>query len=139
VTARHVWALWFKRWYLKQQTEVSTDFDFAEEIANKVGINEIHLEELIEVSPELSEIVDTIREEVAERYEKRQAIEELDNYQEYARESGNTRASQILASLPQRIKDIAQRKVDGLPLSGKDRNYLCLWLKTNRDLIASQN
>ena len=137
ITAKHVWALWFKRWYLKSETEVATDFDYVEEVSQKIGINEIALEELEKVSPEIAEVSSKIREEVASRYEDRLAIEEFDSYQDYAKVSENGKAKAILDKLPQRVKDIAQAKVDGKPLSGKDRNYLCLWLKKNRNLIAS--
>jgi hypothetical protein len=133
IVARHTWAVWFKRWYTRQQYELGIDFDKV--VAERLGVNEPKLNELCNMSGDMTDIVAETRQAVVAEYEQKAARDDFDAQAEYALTSDDGKAKRIWNSLPARIQAIARKRLASQPLTGAERNYLCLWLKGHVNIM----
>jgi DNA-directed RNA polymerase specialized sigma24 family protein len=133
VVARRTWVDWFRKWYTRQQYELGIDFDKL--VAERLGINEPKLDELCNASSDMTDLVAETRQAVVAEYETKAVRQDFDAESEYALTSDGGKAKRIWQKLPARIKAIAHKRLASQPLNGKERNYLCLWLKKHRNII----
>jgi hypothetical protein len=133
MVARHTWAVWFKRWYTRQQYELGIDFDKV--VAERLGVNEPKLNELCNMSGDMTDIVAETRQAVVAEYETKAVRQDFDAESEYALTSDNTEAKRIWNRLPARIKAIAHKRLASQPLKGADREYLSAWLDKKKHIL----
>jgi hypothetical protein len=136
VVARHTWAEWFRRWYTRQQYELGVDFDAI--VAEQLGINEPKLDELCNISGDMTDIVAETRQAVVAEYEQKAIRQEFDAENEYALTDDNPKAKRIWQKLPARIQAIARKRLASQPLKGADREYLSQWLAKNKNILRER-
>ena len=134
VVARNTWIEWLRRWYTRQQYELGVDFDAV--VAERLGINEPKLNDLCNVSGDMTDIVAETRQAVVAEYEQKAVRQDFDAESEYALTDDNPKAKRIWNSLPARIKAMAHKRLASQPLNGKDRNYLSLWVAKNKNIVC---
>lgn len=133
VIARRTWADWFRRWYTRQQFELSVDFDKV--VAERLGVNEPKLEGLCNVSEDMTDLVAETRQEVVAEYAQKAIKQEFDAENEYALTDDNPKAKRVWNSLPARIQAIARKRLASQPLTKAERVSLCTWLKGHGNII----
>jgi DNA-directed RNA polymerase specialized sigma24 family protein len=136
VVARRTWVDWFRKWYTRQQYELGIDFDKL--VAERLGINEPKLDELCNVSSDMTDIVLETRAQVISEHETKAVRQDFDAQSEYALTSDNTKAKRIWDGLPARVKAIARKRLASQPLKGADREYLSQWLAKNKNIVCEQ-
>jgi len=136
VVARRTWVDWFRKWYTRQQYELGIDFDKL--VAERLGINEPKLDELQNVSGDMTDLVAETRQAVVAEYEQKLTRQDFDAESEYALTDENPKAKRIWNSLPSRIQAIARRRLASQPLNGKDRKYLSLYLAKHVNIVCEQ-
>lgn len=133
VVARRTWVDWFRKWYTRQQYELGVDFDKL--VSERLGINEPKLDELCDVSGDMTDIVLETRAQVISEHETKALREHFDAQAEYALTSDGGKAKRIWQKLPARIKAIAHKRLASQPLKGADREYLSAWLDKNKNIL----
>lgn len=129
IVARRVWVDWWRKWYTKQNNEVSLAFDVEDATSQKLGINDVLLSELVDGSTEMALLYEEVKSEIVEKHEASVLSEDFTSASEFAR--GNPKAKALWDSLPDRIKAIGKMRVDKVPVATKDRVYLMRWLREN--------
>jgi hypothetical protein len=133
MVARHTWALWFKRWYVKAQYELDTDFDKI--VSERLGINAVKLADLENISADMLDLVAETRQAVVAEYETKATRQDFDAKNEYALTDDGGKSKRIWKALPLRIQAIARKRLASQPLTHAERECLSAWLKTHGNII----
>ena len=133
VVARRTWVDWFRKWYTRQQYELDTDFDKV--VSERLGINEPKLDELQNISADMTDLVAETRQAVVAEYETKAVRQDFDAENEYALTDDGAKAKRIWAKLPLRIQAIARKRLAGQALTKAERVSLCTWLKGHENII----
>ena len=136
VVARHTWAEWLRRWYTRQQYELGVDFDKL--VSERLGINDAKLDELCDVSGDMTDLVAETRQAVVAEHETKATRQDFDAENEYALTDDNPKAKRIWKALPARIQAIARKRLASQALTQAERRSLCSWLATHGNIIQDE-
>jgi DNA-directed RNA polymerase specialized sigma24 family protein len=119
MVARRTWVEWLRRWYTRQQYELGVDFDAV--VAERLGINEPKLDELCNVSSDMTDLVAETRQAVVAEHETKAGRQDFDALSEYALTDDSAKAKRIWKSLPLRIQAIARKRLASQALTHAER------------------
>ena len=133
--ARCDWLDWWDKFKTKQHYQL--EFNPDDETSYRVGINQVHLETLTNVSVDMAEIVSEVRADVIDKHEQRLLSETFIAEVDWElRQCEKIDAKRVWNSLPPRIQKLARDRLVGKALNPADRKYLSRFVQSNPMILA---
>jgi|GEM_PF-2559208 len=133
--ARCDWVNFWQKYKTKQHYQL--EFDPDDETSYRIGINQVHLETLTNISGDMAEIASEVCADVIDRHEQRLLTETLIAEVDWElRQCEKIDAKRVWNSLPPRIQRLARDRLVGKALNGADRLYLHRFIQANPMILA---